>query len=71
MVWHQYSVTGNVHHSRRHHSSQHHTERGYDEHGAKLGHLGTYSRLEEIHRIVADADKQVENSKHQQEYHND
>lgn len=64
---HHDAVAGHVHHARGHHGAEHHAHRGNDEDGAKRRHAGADGRLQEVDRIVAHADKQVEDGQAEQE----
>ena len=64
---HHDAVAGHVHHARGHHGAEHHAHRGDDEDGAKRRHAGADGRLQEVDRIVAHADKQVEDGQAEQE----
>ena len=59
-----------VHHSGTHHGSHYHTHGGYEHNGFELCHLCSDGRIEEIHRVVADAYEEVEHCQHKQEDHN-
>ena len=64
---HHDTVAGYVHHARGHHGAEHHAHRGNDEDGAKRRHTGADCRLQEVDRIIAHADKQVEDGQAEQE----
>ena len=48
-----------VHHSRRHDGSEHYATGGNDEHCAKLSHLGSNGRLQEVDSIVAHSHEEI------------
>jgi len=69
VVWAHDTMPGYVHHSRRHDGTEHHSTGSDNQHRAKLSHLSSDGRLQEIDSIVADSHEEIKHCQTEQEDH--